>query len=66
MIAGATVERIPLVDFPNFPISIPPLAQQRRTATAFSAFTELIEINERRIELLEDLARSLRRYPQQV
>ncbi len=40
---------------------IPPLATQRRIAAVLSAFEELIEINERRIELLEDLARSLYR-----
>ena len=34
---------------------------QRRIAAVLSAFDELIEINERRIELLEDLARSLYR-----
>jgi type I restriction enzyme S subunit len=39
----------------------PPVATQRRIAAVLSAFDELIEINERRIELLEDLARSLYR-----
>ncbi len=34
---------------------------QRRIAAVLSAFDELIEINDRRIELLEDLARSLYR-----
>jgi type I restriction enzyme S subunit len=40
---------------------IPSLAIQRRIAAVLSAFDELIEINERRIALLEDLARSLYR-----
>ena len=44
-----------------FPVPIPTLPTQRRIAAALSAFDELIEINERRIELLEDLARSLYR-----
>jgi type I restriction enzyme S subunit len=39
----------------------PPVATQRRIAAVLSAFDELIKINERRIELLEDLARSLYR-----
>jgi type I restriction enzyme S subunit len=39
----------------------PPVATQRRIAAVLSAFDELIEINERRIELLEDLARSIYR-----
>jgi type I restriction enzyme S subunit len=37
------------------------LPTQRRIAAVLSSFDELIEINERRIELLEDLARSLYR-----
>jgi type I restriction enzyme S subunit len=40
-------------------ILLPPYAIQRRIAAFLSAFDELIEINERRIALLEDLARSL-------
>ncbi len=39
----------------------PPLGTQRRIAAVLSAFDELIEINERRIELLEAIARSLYR-----
>ena len=44
-----------------FPVPLPSLSTQRRIAALLSAFDELIEINERRIELLEDLARSLYR-----
>ena len=40
---------------------LPPLRIQSRVAGVLRAFDELIEINERRIELLEDLARSLYR-----
>jgi type I restriction enzyme S subunit len=61
IIAGATVDRLPIGAFPAFPISLPPLAVQRRIASVLSAFDELIDINERRIELLENLARSLYR-----
>jgi type I restriction enzyme, S subunit len=61
VIAGATVDRVPLIDFPNFPIMIPSLEEQRRIAATLGAFDELITINERRIELLEDLAKSLYR-----
>ncbi|MGA8745475.1 MAG: restriction endonuclease subunit S [Solirubrobacterales bacterium] len=42
-------------------IQLPPYVDQRRIAVILAAFDELIEINERRIELLEDLARSLYR-----
>jgi type I restriction enzyme S subunit len=45
----------------KLPVSVPSLTTQRRIAAVLSAFDELIEINERRIELLEDLARSLYR-----
>ena len=40
---------------------LPDVGVQRRIAAVLSAFDELIAINERRIELLEDLARSLYR-----
>jgi len=43
------------------PLVVPDVRAQRRISAALSAFDELIEINERRIELLEDLARSLYR-----
>lgn len=44
-----------------FPIPLPELRIQRRISAVLSAFNELIETNERRIELLEDLARRLYR-----
>lgn len=42
-------------------VRCPSFNTQRRIAAIFAAFDELIEINERRIELLESLARSLYR-----
>ncbi len=45
----------------NQQVTCPQVGTQRRIAAVLSAFDELIEINERRIELLEDLARSLYR-----
>jgi type I restriction enzyme, S subunit len=59
MIAG--VPHINLSTLREFEIDVPSLETQRRVAAVLSAFDELIEINERRIELLEDLARSLYR-----
>jgi hypothetical protein len=41
------------------PVRVPRIESQVRVAAALAAFDELIEINERRIERLEDLARSL-------
>lgn len=61
VIAGATVERIPLINFLSFPLWLPPLPVQRQIAALLSAFDDLIDVNERRIDLVENLARSLYR-----
>ena len=45
----------------SFRVPLPRLETQRRIAAMLSAFDQLIDINDRRIELLEDLARSLYR-----
>lgn len=45
----------------SFLVPLPDRETQRRIAAALSAFDELIEVNERRIELLENLSRSLYR-----
>lgn len=58
-LSGSTVDRIPIAEFPTFPISLPPLGEQRRIAAVLSAFDELIEINERRATRLEELATGL-------
>ena len=42
-------------------VNIPPLSTQRRIAGILSAYDELIENNQRRIRILEDMARSLYR-----
>lgn len=61
---GSTASAVPGVNrnhLHRVPVRRPTLRSQRRIATVLSAFDKLIEINERRIELLEDLARSLYR-----
>lgn len=62
---GSTASAVPGVNrnhLHGLPVRIPEdPSTQRRIAAVLSAFDELIEINERRIELLEDLARSLYR-----
>jgi len=58
---GAAQPFISLGDARSTLVELPPVGTQRRIAAVLSAFDELIEINERRIELLEDLARSLYR-----
>jgi len=56
-LAGATVERVPLTTFPNFPIDLPELATQRRIASILSVYDDLIENNTRRIAILGEMAR---------
>ena len=45
----------------NFPLHLPPLPLQRKIAAILSAYDDLIENNRRRIEILEEMARSLYR-----
>ncbi len=58
---GATVDRLPLTRFPDFPVQIPPLPIQRRIAGILSAYDDLIENCERRIRVLDEMARALYR-----
>lgn len=59
VITGATVDRIPLERFPDFPVELPELQVQRRIADILSVYDDLIENNLRRIQLLEQAARLL-------
>ena len=59
VITGATVDRIPLEKFPEFPAALPTLADQKKIANTLSAYDDLIENNRRRIALLEESARLL-------
>ena len=61
VITGATVDRIPLERFPDFPIALPELRVQRRIADILSAYDDLIENNRRRMVLLEEAVRQLYR-----
>lgn len=61
MLTGATVDRIPLTTFPDFPVRVPTLPIQRRIAGILSAYDELIENSQRRIKILESMARALYR-----
>jgi type I restriction enzyme S subunit len=58
-LSGATVDRIPLSSFPDFPIRLPDLQTQRRIASILSAYDDLIENNTRRIAILEEMARRI-------
>ena len=61
MILGSTVDRIPIITFPQFGVRLPPLPTQRKIAAILSAYDDLIEVNTRRIALLEEMARGLYR-----
>lgn len=59
---GATVAHLNMKDVRALPIpELPPLPTQRRIAGILSAYDELIENNQRRTRILEDMARSLYR-----
>lgn len=60
-VTGATVDRIPLVSFPDFEIELPDLPTQHRIASILSAYDDLIENNRRQIKLLEEAAQRLYR-----
>lgn len=59
--AGAAQQNLNAGIIRAFRVCLPEITTQRRIAAVLSAFDEMIEINERRIELLEDLVRSLHR-----
>lgn len=58
-LSGATVERVPLTTFPDFPIDLPDLQTQRDIASILSTYDDLIEKNTRRIAILEEVARRI-------
>lgn len=58
-VLGATVDRIPLVKFPDFLIDLPPLVTQHRIADFLSAYDNLIENNQKQIKLLEEATQRL-------
>jgi len=59
--AGAGVPTLNRNHLDTLELDIPPLQTQRRIASILSAYDELIENNQRRIRILEDMARSLYR-----
>lgn len=60
-IAGATVERIPLIDFPSFKLRLPTLHVQRRIAEVLGSYDALIENYQRQIGILDASAQALYR-----
>lgn len=60
-VLGATVNRIPIATFPQFPIELPPLGIQERISSILMVYDNLIENNRRQIALLEEAAQRLYR-----
>ncbi len=54
---GSTVDRIMLRDFPDFPVALPAIAEQRGIAATLGALDDKIESNRRAIELTQALSR---------
>lgn len=58
---GATIKHLPGEKLAKVEVSVPPLPIQRRIAGILSAYDELIENSQRRIKILESMARALYR-----
>ncbi len=56
---GSTVDRIPLIEFPRFPIRVPPLREQKAIAHILGTLDDKIELHRRMNGTLESLARAL-------
>jgi type I restriction enzyme S subunit len=59
--SGSAIPSTSREAFYEIPVSIPPLSIQHRIADILSTYDELIENNQRRIKILEEMARSLYR-----
>ena len=59
-VLGSTVDRIPLIDMPNFPITVPAtIDEQRAIAHILGTLDDKIELNRQMNETLEAMARAL-------
>lgn len=56
---GSTVDRIPLLEFPRFPVRLPPLREQRAIASVLGTLDDRIETNRKVVRVLEGLARAV-------
>ncbi|HEU5048406.1 MAG TPA: restriction endonuclease subunit S [Rickettsiales bacterium] len=58
-IHGSTVERLALTEFPNFPLAIPDISEQREIINILSCLDNKIELNQQMNKTLEAIARTL-------
>jgi len=56
---GSTVDRIPLVEMPDFPIRLPSLKTQQAIARILGTLDDKIELNRRMNQTLEEIARAI-------
>jgi type I restriction enzyme S subunit len=56
---GSTVKHTSPGRICDFPVSLPPIETQRRIAGILGAYDDLIQVNRRRITVLEEMARGL-------
>ena len=58
-IHGTTVDRIPLLNMPRFPVIVPPLPEQRAIASVLSSLDDKIDLLHRQNKTLESMAETL-------
>ncbi len=56
---GSTVDRILLTEFPSYPITIPPLDEQKAIAHILGTLDDKIELNQQMNRTLEGIARAI-------
>lgn len=61
-LTGATVDRLSISEFPDFPIRIPPLEEQEKVANLLGSIDKKIELNNRINAELEAMAKTLYDY----
>ena len=61
LFTGSTIRHLPREKLAKVRVPVPPMDEQRRIADVLSAYDELIEVNRKRIALLEAAARLLHR-----
>lgn len=54
---GSTIKHMPRAQLARVEVPVPPLPTQRRIAAILSSYDDLIEVNTRRIAILEEMAR---------
>ena len=59
LFTGATIKHLPSEQLAKVSVTLPPLGEQRRIASILGAYDDLIEVNRRRIAVLEEMARRL-------